>query len=83
MAHAQIFPECLSEQKQSKASNPEFPFLHEELLESGKLKVFEHATDGLSDHFKGPAVIFTGHPTLELGQELCFPLFSITFVVIK
>ena len=32
------------------------------------LKIFEHATEGLSEHFKGPAVIFTGHPSLELGQ---------------
>ena len=73
LAHAQIFPECLSEPKQSRATNPEFPFIHEELLETGKLKVFEHSADGLSDHFKGPAVIFSGHPTLEMGEsrDLC------------
>ena len=68
LAHAQIYPEFLSLTKQNRASVPEFPFLHEEALQTGKLKVFSHSTEGLSDHFRGPAVIFTGHPSLELGE---------------
>jgi len=68
LAHAQIYPEFLSQSKQARASVPEFPFLHEEAIQTGKLKVFSHSTEGLSDHFRGPAVIFTGHPSLELGE---------------
>jgi len=68
LAHAQIYPEFLSVEKQNKAAAPEFPFTHDEAIENGRLKIFEHATEGLSEHFKGPAVIFTGHPSLELGQ---------------
>ena len=58
----------MSDTKQQRASVPEFPFLHEEAIQTGKLKIFNHSTEGLSDHFRGPAVIFTGHPTLEIGQ---------------
>jgi len=68
LSHAQIYPECLSEVKQNKASNPEFPFAHDDAIETGRLKVYEYPSAGLSNTFKGPAVIFTGHPTLELGQ---------------
>ena len=68
LAHAQIYPECLSEVKQNKASNPEFPFAHDDAIETGRLKVYEYPSSGLSNTFKGPAVIFAGHPTLELGQ---------------
>ena len=68
LAHAQIYPEFLSVEKQNKAAAPEFPFTHDEAIETGKLKIFDHSTEGMSEAFKGPAVIFTGHPSLELGQ---------------
>jgi len=69
LSYAQIYPECLSEQKQNKASNPEFPFAHDDAIETGKLKVFEYSAAGLSNAFKGPCVIFSGHPSLELGES--------------
>ena len=30
--------------------------------------MLNHSSEGLSDLFRGPAVIFTGHPSLELGE---------------
>ena len=50
LSYAQIFPECLSEAKQNKAANPEFPFLHDDAIESGKLKVFEYSSQGMGFH---------------------------------
>ena len=46
LAHAQIYPEFLSVEKQNKAAAPEFPFTHDDAIENGRLKIFEHATEG-------------------------------------
>jgi len=67
LAHAQIYPEALSEAKQEKASLPQFPFDHDLAIEKGKLKIYEDTNEGLSAIFRGPAVFFGGHPSMELG----------------
>ena len=68
LAHAQFYPEFLSVEKQNKAVAPDIPFTHNDAIENGRLQIFGHATEWLSENFKAPEVIFTSHPLLELGQ---------------
>ncbi|XP_038051929.1 integrator complex subunit 9-like [Patiria miniata] len=72
LAYSQIFSEWLCAQKQSKVFLPEPPFPHAELIKSGRLKHFSTIHGDFSSHFKTPCVVFTGHPSLRLGDAVHF-----------
>ncbi|XP_033640670.1 integrator complex subunit 9-like [Asterias rubens] len=72
LAYSQIFSEWLCGQKQSKVFLPEPPFPHAELIKTGRLKHFSSIHGDFSDQFKTPCVVFTGHPSLRLGDAVHF-----------
>ncbi|XP_052237573.1 integrator complex subunit 9-like isoform X5 [Dreissena polymorpha] len=71
LAYSNIFAEWLSTSKQSKVYLPEPPFPHAELLSLGRLKQFTNIHDVQND-FKCPCVVFTGHPSLRIGDVIHF-----------
>ncbi|XP_064653165.1 integrator complex subunit 9-like isoform X2 [Lineus longissimus] len=72
LAYSNIFAEWLSASKQSKVYLPEPPFPHAELLKILRLRPFSSLNDGMSDDFRTPCVIFTGHPSLRFGEAVHF-----------
>ncbi|XP_052813057.1 integrator complex subunit 9-like isoform X2 [Mya arenaria] len=71
LAYSNIFGEWLSASKQSKVYLPEPPFPHAELVSLGRLKHFNNIHD-LQQDFKCPCIVFTGHPSLRLGDAIHF-----------
>ncbi|KAL6073089.1 Integrator complex subunit 9 [Balamuthia mandrillaris] len=71
LAYANIASEWLCKSKQDKAYLPEMPFIHAELLESGRLNHFSgvHAKTFAST-MKEPCVVFAGHPSLRCGDAV-------------
>ncbi|KAL5013814.1 hypothetical protein ScPMuIL_008084 [Solemya velum] len=72
LAYSNIFSEWLSSAKQSKVYLPEPPFPHAELVTLGRLKNFKSIHDGLQNDFKTPCIVFTGHPSLRMGDVVHF-----------
>ncbi|XP_070533151.1 integrator complex subunit 9-like [Ptychodera flava] len=72
LAYSQIFAEWLCISKQSKVYLPEPPFPHSELVKNGRLKHFPSIHGDFSNQFKTPCVVFTGHPSLRLGDAVHF-----------
>lgn len=72
LEHANIYAEWLNQTKQAKMYLPEPPFLHHELVKNGRIKQFPTVHDGLSNNFKSPCVVFTGHPSLRFGDVIHF-----------
>lgn len=72
LAYANIYAEWLNQNKQAKMYLPEPPFLHHELVKSGRVKHFPNLHDGFSNNFKSPCVVFTGHPSLRFGDVVHF-----------
>ncbi|XP_066923310.1 integrator complex subunit 9 homolog [Clytia hemisphaerica] len=72
LAHANIYGEWLNQNKQAKMYLPEPPFLHHELVKNGRIKHFSTVHDRLSNNFKSPCVVFTGHPSLRFGDVIHF-----------
>lgn len=71
LAYSNIFGEWLSASKQSKVYLPEPPFPHAELVSLGRLRHFNNVHD-LQNDFKCPCIVFTGHPSLRLGDVIHF-----------
>ncbi|KAH7725425.1 hypothetical protein AAVH_06875 [Aphelenchoides avenae] len=72
LAYANIFAEYLSEKKSSKVYIPEEPFMHSELAKSGRIKVYSTIHDSFSREYRSPCVVFTGHPSLRIGDAVHF-----------
>lgn len=72
LAYSNIFAEWLSTVKQSRVYLPEPPFPHAELVTLGRLKHFTNIHDGLNTDFKTPCIVFTGHPSLRMGDAVHF-----------
>ncbi|XP_060063124.1 integrator complex subunit 9-like [Ylistrum balloti] len=72
LAFSNIFAEWLSTVKQSRVYLPEPPFPHAELVTLGRLKHFNNIHDGLNTDFKTPCIVFTGHPSLRMGDVVHF-----------
>ncbi|VDI17077.1 integrator complex subunit 9 [Mytilus galloprovincialis] len=72
LAYSNIFAEWLSASKQSRVYLPEAPFPHAELVAIGRLKNCKSIHDGLSEDFKPPCVVFSGHPSLRMGDAVHF-----------
>lgn len=71
LAYSNIFGEWLSSSKQSKVYLPEPPFPHAELVSLGRLRNFQNIHD-LQNDFKCPCIVFTGHPSLRMGDVIHF-----------
>lgn len=71
LAYSNIFGEWLSSSKQSKVYLPEPPFPHAELVSLGRLRHFNNIHDMQTD-FKCPCIVFTGHPSLRMGDVIHF-----------
>lgn len=72
LAFSQVYGEWLHPNKQDNIYLPEPPFVHDELIDTGKLKVFSGVHDGLSSTFKKPCIVFAGHPSLRFGDAVHF-----------
>ncbi|XP_041374952.1 integrator complex subunit 9-like [Gigantopelta aegis] len=72
LAYSNIFAEWLSQAKQNKVYLPEPPFPHAELVSLGRLKNFKSLHEGLSTDFKNPCIVFSGHPSLRMGDVVHF-----------
>ncbi|XP_071479583.1 integrator complex subunit 9-like [Diadema antillarum] len=72
LAFSQILSEWLCGVKQSKVYLPEPPFPHAELIKVGRLKHFPSVHGEFSNQFKTPCVVFTGHPSLRMGDAVHF-----------
>uniref|UniRef100_T1JKD7 Beta-Casp domain-containing protein n=1 Tax=Strigamia maritima TaxID=126957 RepID=T1JKD7_STRMM len=73
LAYSNIFAEWLSQGKQSKVYLPEEPFPHAHLVRAGRLKHFKNIySDGFSNEFRSPCIMFSGHPSLRFGDAVHF-----------
>ncbi|KAK7507295.1 hypothetical protein BaRGS_00001230 [Batillaria attramentaria] len=71
LAYSNIYAEWLSTAKQSKVYLPECPFPHAELVNSGRLRHFKDINE-LGSDYRMPCIIFTGHPSLRMGDAVHF-----------
>ncbi|XP_025103856.1 integrator complex subunit 9-like isoform X2 [Pomacea canaliculata] len=71
LAYSNIYAEWLSTGKQSKVYLPECPFPHAELVNSGRLRHFKDINE-LGSDFQMPCILFTGHPSLRMGDAVHF-----------
>ena len=72
LAYANIYAEWLNVKKQSQVYLPEPPFSFQESVRTGRIKHFSNLHDSLSDTFKSPCLVFTGHPSLRFGDAVHF-----------
>lgn len=72
LAFSQIYAEWLHPNKKNKVFLPEPPFLHGELIEENRLKLFPSVHEGKWLNFKNPCIVFAGHPTLRCGDAVHF-----------
>lgn len=72
LAFSQIYSEWLHPNKQNRVYIPEPPFPHDDLIETGRLRVFASVYEGLSSSFKKPCIVFAGHPSLRFGDAVHF-----------
>ncbi|KAL8583277.1 hypothetical protein ACOMHN_043054 [Nucella lapillus] len=71
LAYSNIYAEWLGKNKQSKVYIPENPFPHTDMVNCGRLKHFKDVNDMGSD-FRMPCIVFTGHPSLRMGDAVHF-----------
>uniref|UniRef100_A0A915CYU3 Beta-Casp domain-containing protein n=1 Tax=Ditylenchus dipsaci TaxID=166011 RepID=A0A915CYU3_9BILA len=71
-AFANIYSEWLSQVKSEKAYVPEDPFPLVELVKSGRIKIYENLHGAFSRECRTPCVVFTGHPSLRIGDVVHF-----------
>lgn len=87
LAYSNILAEWLSSAKQNKVYIPEEPFPHANLVKNARLKHFQHIySEGFSNEFRQPCIVFCGHPSLRFGDIVHFiemwgnnPLHTIIF----
>uniref|UniRef100_A0A8R1TPM1 Beta-Casp domain-containing protein n=1 Tax=Onchocerca volvulus TaxID=6282 RepID=A0A8R1TPM1_ONCVO len=72
LAYSNIYAEWLSEKKQNMVNIPEEPFKHGLMSRNGRLKVYENIYDDFCRQMRTPCVIFTGHPSLRIGNAVHF-----------
>ncbi|VDM96142.1 unnamed protein product [Thelazia callipaeda] len=72
LAYSNIYAEWLSEKKQNMINVPEEPFKHGLMSRSGRLKVYDNIYGDFCQLMKTPCVIFTGHPSLRIGDAVHF-----------
>ncbi|KAG5681645.1 hypothetical protein PVAND_011060 [Polypedilum vanderplanki] len=69
LAFSNILAEWLSSTKQNKVYIPDKPFPHANLVKNNRLKFFKHIySEGFSEEFRQPCVIFCGHPCMRFGD---------------
>ncbi|KAK6753557.1 hypothetical protein RB195_012881 [Necator americanus] len=68
LAYSNVNAEWLSEAKQSSVYVPEEPFCHMGLVRNGRLKLYENVYESFCRDYKTPCVVFTGHPSLRIGD---------------
>lgn len=88
LAYSNILAEWLSSAKQNKVyAGPDEPFPHANLVKNSRLKHFQHIySEGFSNEFRQPCIVFCGHPSLRFGDIVHFiemwgsnPLHTIIF----
>lgn len=87
LAYSNILAEWLSSVKQNKVYIPDEPFPHASLVRNARLKHFPHIySEGFSNEFRQPCIVFAGHPSLRFGDIVHFiemwgsnPLHTIIF----
>ncbi|VDO12844.1 unnamed protein product, partial [Brugia timori] len=72
LAYSNIYVEWLSEKKQSMVNIPEEPFKHGLTSRNGRLKVYDNIYGDFCRQMRTPCVIFTGHPSLRIGNAVHF-----------
>lgn len=73
LAYSNICAEWLCKPKQDKSYLPEWPFIHADLQQSGRLQHYTGVDDpGFAAGFKEPCVVFCGHPSLRCGEVIHF-----------
>ncbi|MCP9265256.1 Integrator complex subunit 9-like protein [Dirofilaria immitis] len=72
LAYSNIYAEWLSEKKQNMVNIPEEPFKHGLMSRNGRLKVYDNIYDNFCRQMRTPCVIFTGHPSLRIGNAVHF-----------
>jgi len=73
LAYSNICAEWLCKSKQDKAYLPEWPFIHADLQQSGRLQHYVAADDReFATGLKEPCLVFCGHPSLRCGDVLHF-----------
>lgn len=73
LAYSNILAEWLTDNKQSRVYLPEEPFLHSNMVRSGRLKHYPGIhSDAFSTDYREPCIIFTGHPSLRFGDVVHF-----------
>uniref|UniRef100_A0A915Q0A4 Beta-Casp domain-containing protein n=1 Tax=Setaria digitata TaxID=48799 RepID=A0A915Q0A4_9BILA len=72
LAYSNIYAEWLSEKKQSMVNIPEEPFKHGLMSRNGRLKVYDNIYGDFCRQMRTPCVIFTGHPSLRIGNAVHF-----------
>ncbi|VDK79733.1 unnamed protein product [Litomosoides sigmodontis] len=72
LAYSNIYAEWLSEKKQNMVNIPEEPFKHGVMSRNGRLKVYDNIYDDFCRQMRTPCVIFTGHPSLRVGNAVHF-----------
>jgi integrator complex subunit 9 len=74
LAYSNISTEWLCEKKQDNMSIAEPPFLHQGMVKTKQLYVFDHVNAAFAQTFNSnranPSVIFAGHPNLRMGDVL-------------
>jgi len=78
LSFSQIYAEWLHEDKHNNAYKPQPPFVHNELIDIGKLKVKASVKEitigkgGKTEDFKQPCLVFASHPSLRMGDAVHF-----------
>ncbi|VDM60885.1 unnamed protein product [Angiostrongylus costaricensis] len=68
LAYSNVNAEWLSESRQNAVYVPEEPFCHIALVRNGRLKLYSNIYESFCREYKTPCVVFTGHPSLRLGD---------------
>jgi len=71
LAYSNIYAEWLSNDKSSRVYLPEPPFPHAELVKASRL-IHVPNIHSLPSEMKTPCVVFTGHPSLRVGDVVHF-----------
>uniref|UniRef100_A0A1I7TYF8 Beta-Casp domain-containing protein n=1 Tax=Caenorhabditis tropicalis TaxID=1561998 RepID=A0A1I7TYF8_9PELO len=68
IAMASISAEWMSDSRQNAVYLPEEPYIHNNLIRSGRLKIYDSLYGKFSKEFRTPCVIFASHASLRVGD---------------
>ncbi|KAI6176097.1 Beta-Casp domain-containing protein [Aphelenchoides bicaudatus] len=71
-AFINVYTEWLKKERASKVNNPEEPFVFGDLVRDNRIKIYDTITGAFSKEFKSPCIVFTGHPSLHIGNVVNF-----------